>query len=106
MLRPFTVLKIESKSADLVSHKSKVVHKVNVDHVCKYIEPAPRIPGKWPPDSPSTRSTSEKELSPPQPKSAFPVPCMFETEGTDVQLDTLEAGNYGQIFCDEVYCCN
>ncbi|XP_069378959.1 uncharacterized protein [Paralichthys olivaceus] len=69
MLGPFTIIKLEGKSADLVTEKSKMIHKVNIDQLNRYIEPTPRIPHKWVTDSPSspTVSPSPPAISPSSP---------------------------------------
>ncbi|KAI7808712.1 putative gypsy retrotransposon integrase-like protein 1-like, partial [Triplophysa rosa] len=45
-LGPFTVTKVEGKSADLVDSCGKVLPKVSIDHLKPYIEEMPRIPRK------------------------------------------------------------
>lgn len=64
LLGPFTIIKIEGKSADLVTKKCKTVHTVNIDQLCKHIDKAPRLPHKWPATSPFTISLSPDHLSP------------------------------------------
>ncbi|XP_034447402.1 uncharacterized protein LOC117765167 isoform X2 [Hippoglossus hippoglossus] len=96
MLGPFTIVKLEGKSADLVMLKSKVIHKVNIDQLTRYIEATPRIPHKWLTESSSTisvspsspvASTSAPAASPSPPSSAV---CVPSTVGMKVDSDTLE----------------
>ncbi|XP_062267953.1 uncharacterized protein LOC133973886 [Platichthys flesus] len=63
MLGPFTIVKLEGKSADLVTPKSKVIHKVNIDQLSPYIGPTPRIPHKWITNPSSTLSSSPVPLT-------------------------------------------
>ena len=93
MLGPFTIIKLEGKSADLVTEKSKMIHKVNIDQLNRYIEPTPRIPHKWVTDSPSSPAVSPSppaiSVSSPAMSAVF-VPAKLCKK---VNLDTLEAGN-------------
>ena len=46
-LGPFEITKIDDKSADLKNEKGKIMEKINIDHLKKYVEPEPRIPARW-----------------------------------------------------------
>ena len=46
LLGPLKIVRLEGKSADLVSHKGKQKMKVNIDHLIHYVQPEERVPGK------------------------------------------------------------
>ncbi|XP_026021823.1 probable pathogenesis-related protein ARB_02861 [Astatotilapia calliptera] len=81
MLGPLRIVKLEGKSADLVSGKGKRTVKVNVDQLTHYFQPEERVPAKLKNLSPPPcQGPSAPPLSPPpcQGPSAPPLsppPC-------------------------------
>ena len=55
-LGPYTITKLESKSADLRDDKGRQHPKINTDHLKPFTEPIPRIPHRVPATPPEKNS--------------------------------------------------
>lgn len=97
MLGPFTIVKLEGKTAHLVSKKGKSVTKYNIDQLAPYNEPEARIPRKWPriasPACPQERTPEPPQLSPPSSSStvvSLPTQALSQTVKASHCLESCE----------------
>ena len=112
LLGPFTITQIEEKSVDLRNDKGKILEKINIDHLKRYVVPQPRIPSKWiattatPPaePQPSPFSSSTVPQSPTfTPAEPQPSPSTVPQSPTPVSVSPEECKYRCNLFLPTTY---